>query len=490
MLHRRGLGLTPSSDSVFDAALDWVVANLEYFGPCPRKQEEIVARSQSGAELAVLVLCCEQHVPERFTRHRDRLAEFFSGFWKNREAMDRLLRMPEAISLVGYLYAGLKCLGRAETEDSELVQGLLDTCYLEQNESLPHRTMDVRLALEWGGFAPDLQGWDELCETSIIAHRLRVPYVTDASAYALTHALFFAVAFGTRAEPATLLLRKAAVAKILTQLLVTFSLAGHWDILGELLLCWECLDLEETVIYRRAWDLFLGQQQDDGAFPGPEKRSARMEHEELRHRRFGLHYHTTLVALMALACRQASLRKDRRCVVEWDGARQSAEPSGLRLAAAVPRTRLWLMSLLDRAASDGNGRPVVLCRLLVALWLCGEIDDTARAEVGPIVGRIASELAAREEMPERWSSIPSGLKLICASLLKAHVAAVAPLDSFLEQARTVLGDAPPGPVNEELSLIGKRVFLHAVGLGPAPSLPAMADIAAFAESVDLRPRGN
>jgi hypothetical protein len=428
---------------------------------------------QPTAELALALVCCRIHCPERLGRRDEPILEVLASLSDRPEVTDRLLRSPQALTLFTYLYVALRGAARHRPEDGEVLQTLLDSGYLEQNEHVPFRMMDLRLALEWAGCEPDLPSWNELVEASILAQRIRVPCGDVSSAYALTHALFFAVAFGTRAAPASLARRLPRLASTLSAFLVSFTLERDWDLVAELLLCWECLGLEESSVTRQAWAALLEQQGVDGAFPGPEGRSPRRssaEDDDPRAARFDRRYHTTLATLMALACRArrrpAGLgrRTTRRAL--------STRPRAERLVPIAERTGRWLDKLMEELVASESPRPKALCQALVASWLCDEIAGAESGRVPALTRRIACHPRANDTTSACWSSVPAGLKLVSAALLRARGANVTALESFLEQATTILRAAPVRSAEDELDLYEKRVLLHALGLlkGPPPLL--------------------
>ena len=50
-------------------------------------------------------------------------------------------------------------------------------------------------------------------------------------------------------------------------LLVVTAQQHHWDLLCELLLCWDCLAFDATHVYEKAWDAFLETQAEGEAEP-------------------------------------------------------------------------------------------------------------------------------------------------------------------------------------------------------------------------------
>lgn len=447
----------------------------------------MVRRMQPTAELALALVCCNIHCPTRLGRRGEPILEVLASVRDRPEVTDRLLRSPQALTLFAYVHVALRGAARHRSGDGEVLQTLLDSGYLEQNEHVPFRMMDLRLALEWAGCEPDLPSWNELVEASILAQRVRVPCGDVSTAYALTHALFFAVAFGTRVIPAPLARRLPNLISTLSGFLVSFTLERDWDLVAELLLCWECLGLAESGLTRQAWAALLEQQRLDGAFPGPEGRSPRRgsaEDDDPRRARFDRQYHTTLATLMALACRARRRRAGSRPrpLREALSTRPRKEE---RLVLVAGRTGRWLDGLVAELVASESPRAKALCQALVASWLCDEVAGADSGRVPALAGRIANHPRADDTTSACWSSVPAGLKLVSAALLRARGTNVTALESFLQQATTVLRAAPEHAAEDDLDLYEKRVLLHALGLLKAPPPLLLGEVERFAETMSF-----
>jgi hypothetical protein len=86
---------------------------------------------------------------------------------------------------------------------------------------------------------------------------------------------------------------------LLSDLIVVTSQEGNWDLLGELLLCWDSIGFEHTRLTLAGWRSFLDVFRADGAVPpcvagDEEDASTQTETSD-----FDRVYHTTLVAALA-----------------------------------------------------------------------------------------------------------------------------------------------------------------------------------------------
>jgi hypothetical protein len=162
-----------------------------------------------------------------------------------RALTDRIMHSPAEFVLFADLYAALKRLGHDDPQQRELIQRVIDAGFLDQIERVPHRMMDVRLTLEWGDFRHSWESLEELSRGSILAREPRGLHLDESSLYSLTHVIMFLYGFGTRMGATSPLSdeQHARFADTLAMLLVISAQEHHWDLLGELLLCWDCLQL-------------------------------------------------------------------------------------------------------------------------------------------------------------------------------------------------------------------------------------------------------
>src|SRR5205823_9188265 len=104
-----------------------------------------------------------------------------------------------------------------------------------------HRRMELRYALDLGGFPHRLPSYTQLCRGTLLGNdEFDVTQLVDTDAYVLTHLLFYLADMGRR--PLAFLPRPVvARARRLVRLLLSVYLRRrNWDIVGELLVAARC----------------------------------------------------------------------------------------------------------------------------------------------------------------------------------------------------------------------------------------------------------
>jgi hypothetical protein len=464
------------------SALDWVEDHLDHFDAHSDPGQIAMASDQRVAELAVALYCCTSLLDADFEGTMHRISMLLRRVSTRDDFFDRLIRSPSGLIILLYVHAALRASGEDDGQQREVLQRVVDAGYLSHGERPPYRDLDLRLALEWAEIDHDLPGWDALAQASILGRPVRVPFVDVPTAYAFTHAFFFAFALGTRPIKAGEWFDASTMQQTLSGLLVSFSLEHDWDLVGELLLCWECARLPDTPISQCAWEAFLARQQPDGAFLGPEKRGRRrtnagqpgLTEGDPDRRYFTRHYHTTLVAIMALACRHAKVAAPAvaSATVQTD---VNPLPIDTDLKRPVASARRWALGLLDDLEQRGGARPDAICRLLVSLWMCDEFLSPG-PESARLLTRISALLNAYGSDDEAWRSVPAGLRLMSATLLSARDEHVDGLEVFVTRVLDVLTSEPATGMEEDPELMEKRVLFWAAGLLPQPRFPGLDDV--------------
>jgi hypothetical protein len=386
----------------------------------------------------------------------------------SRELCDRLMRAPAELILYCILYVVLRSRGHDDPALRELLQKAFDAGFLDHSERVIHRQMDVALHLEWGRFEHPWPSLEELYASSVVGRPTSPLHLDENAVYALTHVFMFLYGFGLRA-PATSTAENEAVRRMLSLLLVTACQEHHWDLLAELLLCWDCVGFAATPVYERSWRALLGVQQPDGAIPGPESALPDMRAGKLDY--FSHHYHTTLVSILAGALHALRSGEAVRPISPAPAPERSVEPPAV--FGAARRARGWLAGLLSTA---GARRPDVLCRILLGCWICDSLLGQADVEFSDTAMRIGEELRELDRSGASFEAVPATLKLLTACLLAARGEVVPPLMELALQSADLLRELPAS--DSDPALAEKEFLLHALGLYPAPE-------AASADPVDL-----
>ena len=481
-------------------ALDWVVAHLDEFDPFKGGREFTIANGQRVTELATMLNSYVVLTGDRASPQFQALLGEARKQQGCRALMDRMMHSPAEFVLFADLYSALRRLGYEDPRQRGLIQRVIDIGYLDQLERVPHRMMDVRLTLEWGGFRHRWDTLEKLCATSILVTDPNALYLDEASVYSLTHVIMFLWGFGTRKDAVNPLsaAQGQRFTHTLSMLLVGAAQQHHWDLLCELLLCWDCMELPVTPVYLKAWDAFIAMQGDDGAVPGPERAlefynlDAEPDPVKKRELHFAHHYHTTLLAIISAAVHRGrrdatglSTTIDR--VSEIFAAEQAHQAT--RIREAMLRAHGWLAGLVDRltdgtAIATGVRRERACLEILVALWLCKEALGDARAFDG-LTLRIGRELARCDEAGSAVTAVPAALSLAGAAILSAHHCLPSSLGAFLSASADLLSRMSSPDAVSDLPWCEKRVLLRGMGLHDEPPRLSRDEVFSLAGEMSL-----
>lgn len=408
--------------SLLQSALDWLVENARFFTvPDELREVEVDDVVQRLTELAVAIRVLEARggAPRRDLAP---LTLLLKGALAREDLVHRLLRSPVHLPLIGYLLAALPDARSDWHALLRQVQERVDYGFLEQDERLPFRTMDVAYALESAGLRHQLSDWQTLNDSSVLSHDLRIPVIDRSTAYAVTHAVFFSTGFGARGGASHALITNPELPQLLTSLIVCMSLEDDWDLLGELLLSWECLHLPPSDITRLAWRDLWDAQQEDGSFPGPSRLIAVSDQgvNNDAWTKFARSYHTTLVAIMAMSLLLEAdgtrpKHGSRRPCAGHSASRNASANAGLAntLPSVALNAQSWFAAVsesLDLALVGGQ-------RLLIGSWICDEILRLTQQGPTDVTAMIAEALSSGTGKAQPQT--PTGALQLVASVIMA-----------------------------------------------------------------------
>jgi hypothetical protein len=181
-------------------------------------------------------------------------------------------------------------------------QTLIDNGYGDLGDPArpAYERMELRYILDLGGFEGPFPPLHELCRSDPVEAPVDLAYVTEAQAYAVTHAIFFLSDFAARPLSGSTPRGDAAV----DPLLGACTRSGHWDLVSELIVCRRALGRPESDLDRLSRSFLCRAQLTDGAMPGPHfdlsERDA-LPQEEKKAYTFLRCYHTTLATIMCAA---------------------------------------------------------------------------------------------------------------------------------------------------------------------------------------------
>jgi hypothetical protein len=457
--------------SAVDGAPGWVAANADRFRPS--SGEEVFAKNHAKPviELAIMVRCHARAGREH--SGLEPLLRLLASVQDAREYRDRRVCSRNDLVVTAFLYAALRHAGQDDARQRELIERLAAARLLDHTERPPHRIMEERLALEWGSLHAPLPSWAELIELSILRTTPNPLCLDEGTTYQLTHVILYLFAFGTKRRPPSLLGHPADLRRLLTALILTSCGNRHWDLLGELLLCWTCLELEPSGVSERAWTTFLALQAADGSFPGPAKDADSEMTEDQR--RFAERYHTTLVAILAGEARIDCPAPARHGRLTPTSRSREPRPVGPLLATVAKGDADWIERLLDEMLDEGEASAV--CSTLVGISACSVLDALLRPRLADVASRVAARLSAVAD----WTDVRPALSIVTHALLADHGLVLPALAEFVGAMAAVLEASPASDAMADLALCEKRVLLHRLGHAGAPLLiepPELIEVAA------------
>ena len=214
--------------------------------------------------------------------------------------VDGMHRKPELVLPYSIIYKSLHECGLGMEIPKEVIQSMLDIGLPMATEDNPYRKMELRYALEGGGFnhlPPPIQTLFR--NTSLNTSLRETPPVLSfrlENIYGLTHVVFYLKDFGfsTRSNIPNI----ASLRWLVSAMLGVQTLERNWDTVAELLMCCSFLNHFPSPLYQRAWSSLLKAQKGDGSLTDnffDVKKFDSMRVSEKCVYYFEQQYHTTLV---------------------------------------------------------------------------------------------------------------------------------------------------------------------------------------------------
>lgn len=288
-------------------AIEWAFSHLSKFSPFDENDTYSPSRAKPFFELAIMLGVYAAVTGDRESPAIRKATQFLHTASERADFTDWALRFPADIVNYAELCAALDELGGDAGELRGRLQAAVDGGALSPIERLPHRLLELRAALDWAGIGHSLPSAADICAQTIVGEVPPTPLIPDSAIYAVTHVMLFGSRFGRAREALPEWFRSDKIRSFLSDLLVVAGQARNWDLLGELLLSWDCIGLEHGLITTAGWASFLDAFRADGAVPprpasdvsekaGPAGVQIKPDGEESD---FGAVYHTTLVAALA-----------------------------------------------------------------------------------------------------------------------------------------------------------------------------------------------
>ncbi|MDN4643138.1 DUF6895 family protein [Arthrobacter sp. PsM3] len=445
------------------SALDWLALQLDYF--VPQQDRKTASRNKPLLELIVLMVhglrrgLLDQNPSA--TRIIDRLTVFAQGH----ELRNRPVRNSNELILRAGLCAFLRITNRPDLAHEAVLQRTIDTGLLDQSGRLPHHMMIERTVLDWGGFSHRLPPLAELTTSSVLVRKPDALYQTEQSIYELTHDVMFGYTFGDRPPSELTPSQLAQLNRILSDALMRFGRQGHWDLVGELLLAWDCLRFEYDAIYENAWSELIAAQEVDGSIVAIEP--ADTETDEIHtdsqspaRRRFAERYHSTLVLVLA-----AMSRTERDAPADPDHKIQTVRPRADHASSSsTSQGADWFAAVLK----SPNLTLTAAMGGLVGLTLISAIDDRATVLADGAIKPLFSRLHSSAQL----AGVPAALTLAVFAVLRNRGLDVPIITGFVDGIRSVVDTPTSGNTPRWCE---ERAILARLGLLPTAKLPAPAE---------------
>ena len=285
-------------------ALAWVFQHRDRFSLFDERDTYRPDRMKPFIELAIMlgVRAATGDIASPLARKATRLFESAS---RRPDFTHWIFRRPAEIVNYAELCSALTELGGDARELRETLQHAVDMGVLSQIERLPHRDVELAAALDWAGVRHSLPSLGDLCAETILGQPFSASLLDNSAIYAITHVIIFACRFGLLRNALPAWLGSTTISTLLSDLIVVTSQEGNWDMLGELLLCWDSIGFEHSRVTGAGWELFLDVFRADGAVPPAatgvkEDTSPHSEEQTTKDTSdFDRVYHTTLVAALA-----------------------------------------------------------------------------------------------------------------------------------------------------------------------------------------------
>ncbi|MFI5493486.1 DUF6895 family protein [Actinoplanes sp. NPDC051859] len=300
---------TQVPEAILGQALTWLLGNVDWLDP-DQWNQHLRARPFPGTTVLELLVLCRR-LPAGPLAHRltERCLDAAQAIVEDPAFVAGLYGADPAFTYRVWLLALLSEFGRPVDDLNDAAQCLLDTgCGdLTNLGRQPYAALELRYALDLGGFTSNLPDLEQLYSRTMLAHRADPLYLSDNEAYAITHILFYLSDFGRRApfvgDPAGL----ARLRGLIGTLLGSYLARNDLDLSAELMLCAQLVGMGEHELVRHGWRRLADTQREDGHIPGPLYRQAardRLDGVKAGAYTFGTSYHTTVVTALAAAERE------------------------------------------------------------------------------------------------------------------------------------------------------------------------------------------
>lgn len=285
--------MTDAHDHAIDAALGWIEANLIQFAlPTGPTTETTLKAIKPLGELVLVI----DKIAERHSKFEALLKWSWKEFRGGELMLDILIARHDLIVLTT-IYASFVNRGFSNPRLDQWIAYLRATAAHEGIEFPRWRRLDVDHAL--AKLDGERLSADSLRDTWI-ALRPEPWLMSDDTAYAVTHTLFYITDFGQAGHLLPDDIRDYLYLWLPAWLEISRR-QRNFDLFAEWLMVAAYAGFDD--IFAKHAAVLVAHQRSDGVFPGPSGSAEALLHDEMPAIRsdFLRNYHTTLVAILALA---------------------------------------------------------------------------------------------------------------------------------------------------------------------------------------------
>jgi|GEM_PF-7121387 len=221
-----------------------------------------------GAMLLLLARRAEAACPELIP-FNDALAAPLIREIRSPRLYDLILRQPHVAATLGAGSVFLSAAGHSDPAFDLLIEDTLDAGFGNSVERVPYRQLDQLWTRNLLAAAP--RPLDAVLAGSILHSRAHPFFMTEADAYAVTHAILYATDFGHSAPPRSL--DRARLADMVREGIAWTLVSEDFDLLIEYLMCAACLgggeDGGDSPAARLGWHVVDRIWTQLGFLPGP-----------------------------------------------------------------------------------------------------------------------------------------------------------------------------------------------------------------------------
>ena len=417
-----------------DRALAWVNDNLDEFSPLTGERRFDMQRMKRFLELAVMITSCTTSPRD----HEAALAKpvaLLTTSLDQRGFVDWMVRYPSTLVQYLHIFTAYKSATNADHHHTTLLHRALESGFEEHIERAPHRVMEARMALDWAGLADDIPSWEELLQNSIAGRLPSSLVIRDDAIYALTHVVMFATRYGIDGPERLRATDLPRLAHLLEDLMIPMCQERHWDLVGELLFSWDCLQLPQSPVVDRAWTAFLDAQENDGSFPPPpaalkerprwagqaftsggrtrgqwiEAFCAALPHGSRRHHRRVLSCTETQSLLRLIPERSGGTGRQRMMTIDH-----------LDVSSMEESARSWTDALFQRVRDEPPSDAQPLCELIVGVHLCNALAPEEQSAARSATIQDVASFMEQQYGADAFATVAQTMKLLTATLLQAY----------------------------------------------------------------------